>query len=223
MLHWIVQNILRFLIFCLTRLEASGTENLPASGACMIVTNHLSILDGPIIYCFIKRQDFSVLVATKHKANPLFRFIVKSANGIYIDRFLLEVKPLKEINAFLKKGGMIGIAPEGTRSKSYELNQAKEGVAYLASKNPEVQIVPLAVWGTEGAIPKVFSLQRPIIHLRVGAPFTLQPVERQDRHAILERNTEEIMCRIAAMLPEKYRGFYADHTRVKELTGEIAA
>jgi 1-acyl-sn-glycerol-3-phosphate acyltransferase len=93
-------------------------------------------------------------------------------------------------------------------------------VAYLASKVPDVLIVPIAIWGTEGSVPKMFTLARPAINIRFGKPFTLPPVERQDRNVALERNTDEIMCRIAAMLPEKYRGYYRDHPRLKELMNE---
>jgi 1-acyl-sn-glycerol-3-phosphate acyltransferase len=60
-------------------------------------------------------------------------------------------------------------------------------------------------------------LARPHLYVRFGTPFTLPLLDRKSREASLQCNTDEIMCRIAAMLPEMYRGVYAQHPRLKEL------
>ncbi|MEI7989169.1 MAG: lysophospholipid acyltransferase family protein [Chloroflexota bacterium] len=217
MLRWIVQKTLYILFRILTRLTIIGLDNLPLTGACIMVTNHLSVLDAPLIFVCLQRKDLAVLVAKKHYKNLFFRFIASQAKVIWIDRFILEVKPLKEISTYLKNGGIIGIAPEGTRSRTYQMIEAKTGAAYLASLSPDAPIIPIAISGSDGAVPKLLRLARPKISIQFGTPFRLPGVDRQDRHAGLQRNTIEIMCRIAAMLPEKYHGFYAGHPRIKEL------
>jgi len=216
MIRLALRKTLYFLFRLLTHLQVSGLENIPATGSCIVSANHLGILDGPLLFSLISRKDITALVAKKHQRNPIFRWIVNTAGGIWLDRFILEVKPLQQVYAHLKKGGLLGIAPEGTRSHSGQMAQGKSGVSFLASKI-DVPIIPIAIFGTEDAVHRLLRLHRPTIHVRVGTPFHLAPVARQTREADLEHNTDEIMCHIAAMLPEKYHGFYANHPRIKEL------
>jgi 1-acyl-sn-glycerol-3-phosphate acyltransferase len=81
-------------------------------------------------------------------------------------------------------------------------------------------VVPMAITGSENSLKKMFTLQRPRVTVRVGQPFYLPPLERGDRDGSLQRNTGEIMCRIAALLPPAYRGVYANHPRLEELLGD---
>ena len=114
----------------------------------------------------------------------------------------------------------MGISPEGTRSPDATLIPAKTGVAFLAEV-ARVPIIPVAITGTHNGILRAFTLQRPRLAIRFGKPFTLAPVNRRHRDADLERNTDEIMCRIAAMLPAEYHGVYARHPMLKELAGKM--
>jgi 1-acyl-sn-glycerol-3-phosphate acyltransferase len=93
---------------------------------------------------------------------------------------------------------------------------AKTGVAYLADQ-AGVPIVPVGVSGTYQAMTKILTLRRPKITVRFGEPFSLPPIDRKNREASLQKNTDEIMCRIAALLPDEYRGVYAEKQRTKEL------
>ena len=206
----LIQKIFYWFFKIFTHYETEGEEHLSVAGPAILVVNHLSILDSPLIYSQIKRDDFSVLVATKHRKNPLYRFLVDLIQGIWIDRFILEIEPLKQILAFLKKGGMIAIAPEGTRSRTHQLLPAKNGVSYIAWKTNAV-IVPVAIAGTQDIVPSLLRFKRAHVMLRVGEPFRLPPVNRETRDEDLQRNTDEIMCRIALMLPPHYRGYYANH------------
>ena len=110
---------------------------------------------------------------------------------------------------------MLGIAPEGTRSHIGGLIRAKTAAAYLADK-AGVPVIPVAISGTERAVWRALCLLRPRITIQFGEPLNLPPIGREEREATLQSNTDEIMCRIAAMLPEKYRGVYAGHPRLKE-------
>lgn len=211
--------VLYLLIRILTRLTVEGEENVPTEGPCILTGNHLGIVDGPLIYSLLRRDDATGLVALKHRDNPFIRFIVDAADGIWIDRTRTDFGALKEARKHLKKGGLLGLAPEGTRSDNHELIEAKPGVAFLADVSKAV-ILPTATTGSENSLKKMFTFQRPKIHFTFGEPYTLPPLDRKDREASLKRNTDEIMCRIAVLLPEKYRGFYADHPRLLELLKE---
>jgi 1-acyl-sn-glycerol-3-phosphate acyltransferase len=111
---------------------------------------------------------------------------------------------------------MLGIAPEGTRSNTRALIPAKTGVAYLADK-AKVAVLPTAIYGTDNAVYEVLRLRRPKMTIHFDKPFMLHPVDRSHRDEALQRNTDEIMCRIAALLPPAYWGAYAAHPRLKEL------
>jgi 1-acyl-sn-glycerol-3-phosphate acyltransferase len=118
----------------------------------------------------------------------------------------------------MEKNNILVIAPEGTRSRAGALIEAKPGVSYLAAKLNR-PIVPVAITGTEDEVvlANLKKLRRGHITVTAGPAFTLPPLPRENRDEALKRYTDEIMCRIAALLPEKYRGVYADHPRLQEL------
>jgi 1-acyl-sn-glycerol-3-phosphate acyltransferase len=213
----LIQVVLLFLFRTLTRLEVIGQENIPPSGGCLLVGNHLGILDGPLYLAVIPRQDATGLAADKHKRNFLFRWVVNRVNGIWIDRDTTDFHALRQAVAYLKRGGLLGIAPEGTRSQTHQLIRAKEGAAFLAAQAGDIPIVPAAVTGTETAVQQLLHLRRSHLRVVFGKPFFLPRPDRKDRDAALRRNTDEIMCQIAALLPQKYRGVYANHPRLIEL------
>lgn len=215
-LHNIVVPIVRLLFRLLTRLEVCGREHIPVSGGLILAINHLSRLDAPLVYILVPRDDLTALVADKYRPNLFFRWLVDLVNGIWIHREDADFGALRAARAYLQAGGALGIAPEGTRSQTGELGEAKTGVAYLADK-AGVPILPVGVWGTEHAIRQVLHLRRPRIHVCFGKPFRLPPVERRERDAALQRNTDEIMCRIAALLPPEYAGIYEGYPRLREL------
>jgi len=217
----LLRNVLFFLFHSLTRMKVSGVARIPLEGSCLLTSNHLGIVDGPLIFCLLQREDATGLVALKHKKNPVIRFIVETAKGIWIDRTKTDFQALKDARAYLNNGGLLGLAPEGTRSNTHALIEAKPGVAFLADKSSAL-VLPMAITGSENALRKMLTLQRPKIEVTIGEPFRLPPLERKDREGSLQRNTDEIMCRIAALLPENYHGVYAHHPRLKVLLSEQA-
>jgi 1-acyl-sn-glycerol-3-phosphate acyltransferase len=118
----------------------------------------------------------------------------------------------------MKSGGILVMAPEGTRSKTEAMAEGKPGVAYLAMK-AGVPIVPIGLVGTEDRVilEHLKQFKKSKIRIIVGAPFILQPIKGRISDETLKQYTDEIMCRIGVLLPEKYRGVYADHPRLKEL------
>jgi 1-acyl-sn-glycerol-3-phosphate acyltransferase len=118
----------------------------------------------------------------------------------------------------MEQGGMLVIAPEGTRSKTEALQEAKLGVAFLASKSG-YPVLPVAVTGTEdrSVAENLKHFRRSKIVVRAGDVFNIEIPKGKGREQAMREATDEIMCQIGAILPEKYRGFYADHSRLKEL------
>jgi 1-acyl-sn-glycerol-3-phosphate acyltransferase len=187
----------------------------------VIASNHIGRLDAILIYNFIDRRDIIMLVAEKYREIPLARWFVKQLDAIWIERFNADFSALRQALNRLKKGGVLVLAPEGTRSPNAALQKAWPGAAYLAAK-AGAPIVPVALVGCEDAkfFPNLKHLRRTQVTVHTGEPFKLPPVPLQNREEVLEQYTDEIMCRIAALLPPAYRGYYADHPRLKELLAE---
>jgi 1-acyl-sn-glycerol-3-phosphate acyltransferase len=214
-----LQAIARFLFRHLSHVEVFGLENVPPKGGLILAANHLGRVDAPLIFAVVERDDLTALAADKYIHNPFFNWMINGVHGIWINRETADFRALRVARDYLQQGGALGVAPEGTRSRTHALIQAKTGVAYLADK-AGVPVVPVAITGTENAISTLFRLRRPHIRVCFGKPFCLQPSQRQARGSSLERNTDEIMCQIAALLPPEYRGVYADHPRLQELLRE---
>jgi 1-acyl-sn-glycerol-3-phosphate acyltransferase len=101
------------------------------------------------------------------------------------------------------------------------LIEGKPGVTYLAARSG-FPVVPVAITGTEDEVllANAKRFRKSFVTLTGGKPFTIPSLPTKDRDAALQKYTDEIMCRIAAILPEKYRGVYTEHPRLKELLGE---
>lgn len=212
----IFRGIVILLVKLLTRTEVRGLENIPTEGGVLMTANHLSVVDAALVFMSLDRQDATGFVAKKHQSNLFYRTVVNLVDGIWLNRYEADTQAVRKARTLLKNGGILGIAPEGTRSSTGALIPGKTGAAYLADIS-KVPVQPIAIYGTEGAGHRVLRLERPKIQVTFGELYTLPPVDRKDREAGFQRNTDEIMCRIAAMLPPKYRGVYADYPRVQEL------
>ncbi len=214
MLRYLLRLLIRGFFQFFTRFEVQGLAHIPSHGGALLAVNHLSRFDPPVLYCVIKRRDLTALVADKYKSYPIIVLVVKIVDGIWIHREDTDFRALRDATKYLQNGGILGIAPEGTRTGSRGLIAAKTGVAYLADK-AGVPVIPVAVSGTDRIFQGWAKLRRPPVIVRIGEPFTLPPLERKNRAAQLQDITDEIMLRIAAMLPEEYRGVYADDPRLE--------
>lgn len=212
-----LRSIVRFVMNIIADIEVHGVEKVP-EGNFIAAANHLGRLDTAALLCVIDREDIIMPVAEKYKNHPLFGAIGRAANAIWLNRFEADYSALREILVRMEKGGMLVIAPEGTRSKTEALQEAKLGVAFLASKSG-YPVLPVSVTGTEdrAVIENLKRFRRSKIIVRAGDVFKIEIPKGRGREQAMREATDEIMCRIGALLPEKYRGVYADHPRLKEL------
>jgi 1-acyl-sn-glycerol-3-phosphate acyltransferase len=217
----IVRFIVRLIIKLAVHVEVSGYEYLPPKGGFIAATNHLGIIDAALAFSVLDRWDIFIPVGEKWKDVPILHWMGKHLNFIFVDRFNPDLKALREMIHRLEQGQTMIIAPEGTRARDERLAEGKPGVAYLAAKSG-FPVVPVAIAGSEDRI--IFGNLKRLRRSRVtvtGSPaITVPPIPKTDREPFLRTWTDEIMCRVAVMLPEKNRGFYAGHPRVKELLDE---
>ncbi|HEY5731640.1 MAG TPA: lysophospholipid acyltransferase family protein [Anaerolineales bacterium] len=216
-------RLLRFLIRIFLRLiakiEIHGKENVPFTGGMIISSNHIGILDIIMVYYGIERTDLFIPVAEKWEKIGWIRWLGKQLNFLFIDRYNPDLKAMRKMIALMQEGKCLVIAPEGTRSRSGSLIEGKPGVAYLAARSG-FPVVPVAITGTEDEVIKanVKKFRKSNITLTGGKQFVIPPLPKTNRDEALQKYTDEIMCQMAAILPERYRGVYAEHPRLKELS-----
>ena len=212
--RWLVVHILD-LIADITVLDV---ENVPPSGGFVIATNHIGIIDIAMFHYQFDRFDMFIPVAEKWEKVAWIRFLGKYLNFLFVDRYNADLKAMRKMIGLMETGNSLVIAPEGTRSRTGALIEGKSGVAFLAARSG-FPVIPVAITGTEDKVlfDNLKHFRKSKIVLTVGLPFVLPPLPKTGREAALQTSTDEIMCQIAAILPERYRGVYADHPRLKEL------
>jgi 1-acyl-sn-glycerol-3-phosphate acyltransferase len=218
MMRWFFNVALTLL----TMRDVEGLENIPEAGPYIITANHVHYLDLPLLYSVVGGEHVTGWAAAKYRKHPLIGPIIRLGRGIFIRRGEVDREALKAAVDWLASGKVFGMSPEGTRSKTNALGRGKTGAAYLAHFSG-VPILPVALTGTETLLRKLARLRRPKLTIRIGKPFRLPPLDGDLRAANLRQHTDEIMCRIAALLPPAYRGVYSDHPRLNELLAEVRA
>jgi len=202
--YWFACVSVALLLRLLARLEIRGLENFPLHGPAILVANHIHLFDPPVLGAVLPRV---IIFLAKRELfhTPVLNWIVSHYKALPLRRGEPDRQALRRALVVLRNGGVIGIFPEGTRSRTGALQRGQPGVVYLAARSG-APIVPVAIEGTDRfQFPALW--RRPLVRISIGRPFTL-PAEllRRDRWA---EATDFIMLRLAALLPPERRGVYA--------------
>ncbi|MCB0245140.1 MAG: 1-acyl-sn-glycerol-3-phosphate acyltransferase [Anaerolineae bacterium] len=204
-----LQSLAHLILWLFTRFEVHGAEKIPESGPTILTMNHLHFLD-PVIGISIVNRHSKMFTADKWETRPVIgNMIVWSQQAIFVARGEVDRKALAKAIEALKEGLLLGVAPEGTRSKTGTLQKGHEGVAYLASRTGAV-IVPAVAYGQEKAIRSLLRLRRGRIVVNIGEPYVLPGTPNKAKTEELGRYTDQIMMRMAVLLPPEYQGYYRE-------------
>jgi 1-acyl-sn-glycerol-3-phosphate acyltransferase len=205
-----VMHLLR-LIFIPRSLQVEGLEKVPRTGPVLVVGNHIATLDPPLTGALIKRFDVYYMAKSEYFEKRMQRWIFKGYNAFPVVRHSADRTSLKQALAILRGGHVLMMYPEGTRSADLQLHRPYAGAGFLARKSG-APIVPVAVWGSEGVLPKGASWPRhdSRVHITFGDPFLLP--ERNDDGTLMthQQSADYMLAQVAAMLPEKYRGVFRE-------------
>jgi 1-acyl-sn-glycerol-3-phosphate acyltransferase len=192
-----------------TRSRVDGADRIPHGESFMLVCNHLNLVDPPVLGALLRRRI--VFMAKEELFHvPLVGWVVKWYGAFSVRRGQADRTALRRSTEILRQGGVLGVFPEGTRSKTGKMIEAHPGVALIALMSGAL-VLPVAITGTD-RIRSLFSLfLRPRITVRIGEPFRMGR-HRSDKASLAE-TTREIMGRVAALLPEDQRGVYAEDAR----------
>jgi 1-acyl-sn-glycerol-3-phosphate acyltransferase len=187
----------------LTRVHIRDRHNIPRKGPFIIASNHLSWTDIPMVAQYVPAQV--VYMAKEESFHGKFGWLVRFLGAFPVKRGEGDRRAIRAADEQLKKGKVFVIFPEGTRSKTQTLAKAHAGLGMIALRSG-VPVIPVAIWGSEHALKKF----RPDITIQYGTPLVLKPKGNKITREDIESATDEVMVRIAEMMPPQYRGFYSE-------------
>ncbi|HEU4758970.1 MAG TPA: lysophospholipid acyltransferase family protein [Dehalococcoidia bacterium] len=206
--YWL--NVLSWpwlLVVLCTRRTIRGRKNIPRQGPLILASNHLNLSDPPIITVLTPRRI--VWMAKKELFDiPVIGILYRLYGLIPVRRFEADLAALRRAERALRRGQVLGMFPEGTRTGKPGLRPAEPGTALLALR-AGVPVLPVAIWGTEGMRFPAALFRRTDVSIAFGEPFRLPRPKRITKEDV-EAGADEIMRRIAALLPPEYRGAYGD-------------
>lgn len=216
LLIWLERAFVRSVLFVFGSLKISGANNIPEKGPYVLAINHMSKADPPLVWISWPQVYMRFFAGEKWERHVIFGPLMKHSGAIYINRGEVDRKALREALDVLKDGAVFGLAPEGTRSRVGAIIPARDGTAYLASR-AEVPIVPVGLVNTDRLGSNMAHLRRTEVEIHIGKPFFLPPTTKRPKGQELAAYTHLIMVHIAALLPERYWGYYADSPALRAL------
>ena len=202
---WLLPVLLRLL----GRLEVEHADRVPLDGAVVIVANHLNIID-PVLICSVTPRRLRPMAKREIFETPLIGWVAWLYGAFPVRRFSADLGALRAGRNHLRAGHAVLVHPEGTRSPANQLQPALPGSAMMALLGG-APVVPAAITGTEAitgprSVLRALLGRRTSIRVVFGEPFALADGEPSADRA--EAATDLMMRRIAALLPERYRGAY---------------
>ncbi|MBR1420220.1 MAG: 1-acyl-sn-glycerol-3-phosphate acyltransferase [Selenomonadaceae bacterium] len=147
MFYWFMQRFLRILFRLFFKTEIRGMENVPSDGKIILAANHMSNWDPPFLACFLERPVY-YMAKQELFENPIFGGAIRALHAFPVKRGESDRGAIKIALGVLKSGECLGIFPEGTRSKTGEVQKAEAGVSLIAAIS-QAPIVPAAIVGTD--------------------------------------------------------------------------
>ncbi len=207
--HHLIYWVIRLGLSALCRVHAEGLERVPRRGPLIVIANHTGSLEVPLLFAWLQPRPLTGWAKIETWDHPLLGWLFDLWGAVPIRRGETDTAAMRAALERLKQGYLFGLAPEGTRNKTGRLLRARAGAATLALLSG-APVLPIAHWGGEQFRSNLKRLRRTDVFLRVGRPFVVQAP--QERWARTERQqiADEMMYQLAALLPEAYRGAYAD-------------
>ena len=193
----------------LCRVHDAQLVRVPLKGPLILATNHINFLEVPLMFTHLQPRPLTGFAKAETWDNPLMAWLFDLWGAIPLERGEPDLKALRRGMDVLERGGILTVAPEGTRSGSGQLQRAHGGIVFVA-QHSRAPILPVVYYGGERLYDNLRNLRRTDFHIVVGEPFLLHlegiKLTKEKRQEI----ADAIMFRLAALLPDAYRGAYND-------------
>ena len=203
--------VFRGIFHVLANVKVTGKENVPYGKAYVAAMNHVSIFDPPFAAAFWP-EYLEIIGAADVFEKPGQGELLRAYGVMPVHRGDYDRSLFTRIIAILKSGYPLLIAPEGGRSHVTAMRRAMPGIAYIVEKT-RVSVVPVGLVGTtEDFWQRAKRGDRPHLEMRIGKPITLPEIKVRGAqwHEARQKNSDLVMNHLAGLLPEEYRGVYAD-------------
>jgi 1-acyl-sn-glycerol-3-phosphate acyltransferase len=207
----ILKAFFRGVFHVLGRVTIIGREHIPYRTRYIVAMNHVSIFDPPLIGAFWPEQ-LEIIGASDVFTKPGQGQVLKAYGVIPVHRGEYDRSLFTKIISVIDAGYPLLIAPEGGRSHVTAMKRALPGIAYIVEQT-HVPVVPVGLVGTtEDFWQRARSGKRPALEIRIGKPIMLPEITAKgaEKHVARQHNADLVMRHLAGLLPEEYRGVYAE-------------
>lgn len=198
----------------LAKVNVKGRHHIPEKGPYIVAINHFSLVDGLFVVYGLQRP-ITFMVASDQILGWYFKWAAWLYGFIPTNRLKLAPSTIKKAKHVLQEKRILGILPEGT-STANKLRPAKRGIVYLSTID-NIPILPMSIYGLKNAWHDWLQGIRPRVSIHIGKPF--RPNDSINYHMEKDKQMEiigeNIMCRIAALLPKKAHGIFSDDPRIE--------
>ena len=206
----LINGSIRLVAHAILDLKTEGLDRIPRTGPGIVLSNHTTNLEGPILYVLLSPRSSTGLGKYELWQNRFTRFFVEAWGLIPLRRTGIDRDALRTAFRSLEAGQYLGIAPEGTRSKSGGLSRGMPGAAMIAARSG-VPVYPVAHWGLTALGQNLKRGKRTPVVFRAGPPFRVRhPESGSISGADRDRVLQEMMYQLATILPPQHRGVYSD-------------
>jgi 1-acyl-sn-glycerol-3-phosphate acyltransferase len=207
----VLKTVVRGIFHVLGRVTFTGKEHIPYRTRYVVAMNHVSIFDPPLIGAFWPEQ-LEIIGAADVFEKPGQGQVLKAYGVIPVHRGEYDRALFTKIISVIHAGYPLLIAPEGGRSHVTAMKRALPGIAYIVEQT-RVPVVPVGLVGTtEDFWQRARHGGRPALEIRIGKPITLPEITAKgaQKHEARQQNADLVMRHLAGLLPEEYRGVYAE-------------
>ena len=214
-INWFVNFLIRVYTNVTCRIDAPNLDDFPMEGPLIAIANHTGQIEVPIMFAHLQPRPLTGWAKVEAWNNWLLRWVFGMWGAIPVRRGEADTKALKYAINAIKGGKIFGLAPEGTRNKTGKLKRAMPGTAMLAIHSG-APILPVAHWGGEDYLSNLKRFKRTDFHIRVGKPFKIETNGVRVSGEVRQQIVDEMMYKLAQLLPEEYRGEYSDMSKASE-------
>ncbi len=207
--HFFVSRGIKVGTNILCRIEGADLAQVPEHGPLILAINHISSLEVPILAAHLQPRQMIGLAKIETWDNLFMGWLFDMWDSIPIRRGEVDLQAIRRCLSVLAENNILAVAPEGTRSRDGRLLTGQPGIALIALHSG-APVLPIAHWGGEIFSRNIKHLRRTDFHIRVGRPFTLDARGEKVNGKVRQAMADEIMCQIAVLMPEEYRGRYAN-------------
>jgi 1-acyl-sn-glycerol-3-phosphate acyltransferase len=220
----LITFILRIYFRLTLRVDAPDMDKVPSQGPLIVIANHTGQIEVPVLATLLQPRKITGWGKVEAFDNPLLRWVFGAWSIIPVRRGEADMHALKTALHTIEKGMIFGIAPEGTRNYTGKLKRALPGAVTLALHS-NAPIIPIAHWGGENYLSNLKRFKRTDIHIRVGRQFKINTEGVRVTGEVRQQIVDEMMYQLAVLLPEEYRGEYADTSKAtnKYIQKEISS